>query len=198
MKKLFLIVALLLPAFGHAQEVLGRSIVEGRSITILADGTWEYADAADPTCDMIYRGVEFCGGAAGWQRTTPPNSEISASYRFDDRHYGQMIIEALGEDDGLTSKAMRQIVIQNAAAATGVLPSDIAVIDVHPSVFAGQDIETIVYTLDVEGVDVVFANAISTSPRQTMQLMTYAIGPEYTDQHRSLHEAFLSEIKLQK
>jgi hypothetical protein len=197
MKTLLLITALLLPAIGHAQEVLGRSIVEGRSITILADGTWEYTDAADPTCDSIYRGVEFCGGAAGWQRTTPPNAEISASYRFDDRHYGQMIIEALGEEDGLTSKAMRQIIIQNAAAATGVQPSDIAVIDVYPIVFAGREIETIVYTFDVEGLNVVFANAISTSPRRTMQLMTYAIGSEYTDQHRSLHETFLSEIKLQ-
>ena len=197
-RALLVIAAFLLPTLTYAQDVLGRSVVDGRNITIFADGTWDYDEASDAACALIARGVTFCGEAEGWQPTPPPTSEITASYRFDDRHYGQMIIETLGEEDGLTAKAMRQIVVQNAAAATGVSASDIAVLDIYPSEVSGNEIETIVYALDVDGLNVVFANGISTSPRQTMQLMTYAIGAQYTDRHRALHEDFLALIKVQE
>ncbi|EBA10966.1 hypothetical protein [Roseobacter sp. CCS2] len=197
MRALLVTAAVSLPTLIHAQNVLGRSMVEGRGIVIFADGTWDYDDTGTTECALISRGVEFCGQASRWQPIPPQTPEITASYRFDDRHYGQMIIEGLGEEDGLTFKAMRQIVIQNAASVTGMSVADIPVLDVFPSEVSGQKIQTIVYLVDFEGMDVVFANGVSTSPRETMQLMTYAIGAEFTDQHRELHEEFLSNIKVQ-
>lgn len=188
----------LTPTLGTAQEVLGQSMIDGRDITIYADGTWEFAARGTDACDLIARGVEFCGEAIGWETTTPPNNDIAATYRFDDRHYGQMIIEELGENEGLTADLMRGIVIDNAAAVLGTTAKDINVIETYRSRVSGQSIETIVYAFSIDGLDVVYANGIRTAPNRTMQLMTYSIGTTYTDRHRDLHEDFLSEIRIGK
>lgn len=190
--------ALLMAQSATAQEVLGRALIEGRNIAIFDDGTWEYTERGDDECDLIARNVSFCGENAGWEPSVPPNADVAATYRFDDRHYGQMIIEGLGTNDGLTAAAMRDIVIQNAAAVIGGTTKDIAVLETYLSRVSGQTLETIVYALAIDGLDVVYANGIFTSPDRTMQLMTFAIGTEFTARHRELHDEFLSEIRLLK
>ena len=189
---------ILLPGITQAQDVVGSAIVDGRVITLFEDNTWEYTAPSEPDCSPIARGVEFCGRGSGWTATTPPNADIVAAYRYDDRHYGQMIIEEIGEEDGLTAAFMRDAVIQNAAVTTGLRPSEIPVIETYRSRVSGGSIETVVYSLNVDGLAVVFANSIRTAPRRTMQLMTYGIENEYTERHRDLHSAFLEQIRIAK
>ena len=193
-----LIVALALPSFVTAQEVVGSAVVDGRGATLYADGTWDFSERGDAECSEIARNVEFCGENAGWSYTTPPNADIAATYRFDDRHYGQMIIEELGSRDGLTNEYMLDVVIENAAAVIGGRTQDIAVLETYRVRVGNQTIPTIVYAFQIDGLDVVYANGIRTSPNRTMQLMTFSIGTDFTDRHRDLHEAFLSEIKISK
>ena len=187
-----------LPALAQAQEVVGSSEVDGREVTLYADGTWEYDARGDSACTLVARNVEFCGENAGWEATTPPNADIAATFRYDDRHYGQMIIEEVGSADGLTNENMLDIVIDNAAAVIGGRRSDIEVLETYRVRVGNQTIPTIVYAFQVEGLDVIYANGIRTSPNRTMQLMTFAIGTEFTERHRALHETFLSEIRIEK
>lgn len=178
-----------------AQQVIGRSVVEGREIVILDNGKWVYADAVDGDCELLTDQLQFCGVGDGWTPTIPPSADVLATFRFDDRHYGQFIVEALGEDDGLTREVMLDAVVQNAAAATGQRLSDISVIEVYDTPILGRDAVTIVYGLNFNGLDVIYANGISTSPMRTMQVMTYSIGNSFTDKHRALHDTFLAQLK---
>ena len=198
MRALAVILLACLPPVASAQEVLGQSVINGRDITIYADGTWEFASPGTSDCDQIARGVEFCGDNAIWESTTPPNNDIAATYRFDDRHYGQMIIEELGTEDGITQSYMRATVIENAAMVLGGTTKDVQVIETYPSRVAGRTAETVVYAFNIDGLDVVYANGIFTSPRRTMQLMTFAIGNRFTEMHRDLHDDFLAEITIAK
>ena len=187
-----------LPLFAQAQEVVGSSTVDGRDVALFADGTWEFAERGDAPCSLIARNVEFCGENAGWEATTPPNADIAATYRFDDRLYGQMIIEELGSRDGLTNEYMLEVVIDNAAAVIGGSRNAIDIIETYRVRVGNQTIPTIVYAFQIDGLDVVYANGIRTSPNRTMQLMTFAIADEFTERHRDLHATFLSEIKISK
>ncbi|WP_342075802.1 hypothetical protein [Yoonia sp. SS1-5] len=179
-----------------AQEVIGRSVVDGRAIQILDDGTWRYARPTEGGCEDITGFLRFCGKNDGWSRTTIPNPDVAAAYRYDDRHYAQVISEELGSDDGMTAEFMRKVVVENAAGIVGLRVEDIPVLDVYPSEVDGQPIETIAYTFEIDGLNVVYANGIFSSPNRTMQLMTFAIGTKFSDRHRSLHEAFLSQLRM--
>jgi hypothetical protein len=45
-------------------------------------------------------------------------------------------------------------------------------------------------------VDVVFANSVFVQPKRVMQIMTYAIGGEYTPEHTGYQAEFLANTKL--
>lgn len=181
-----------------AQEVLGQLPLDDRTITVFDDGTWEYADIDPDDCQLIARDLSFCGDRDIWEETTPPNNDIAATFQYDTRHFGQMIIEELGTDDGLTAPFMRDVVIENAAVAINGTTDDVTVLETYRTQVSGQTSETIVYALKFDGLDVVYANGIVTAPNRTLQLMTFAIATEYTDKHRDLHEEFLSAIRIAK
>jgi len=187
--------AIFLTHTASAQQAIGRSVVEGREIVILDNGKWVYSDAIDGECELLNSDLQFCGVGAGWTPTIPPSADVLATYRFDDRHYGQLIVEGLGENDGMTQEFMLDAVVQNAAAATGQRASDILIYEVYETPILGEEAVTIVYGLKFNGLDVVYANGISTSPTRTMQVMTYAIGKGFTDMHRTLQDEFLSQFK---
>lgn len=198
MRVCLIVLASLIASTAPAQEIIGRSIVDGRAIHILEDGTWAYAETVEGDCEAVTLNLQFCGSNAGWTPSPLPNPDITAAYRYDDRHYSQVITEELGVADGMTTAFMLDAVVQNAASLTGRRPEDIAVIDVYTSRAGSAPVETIVYAFDVDGLDVVYANSIYTSPNRTMQLMTYAIATEFTERHRSLHDSFLSNLRISK
>ncbi len=180
-----------------AQSVVGKAVVGGKTVTLFDDGTWKYADALVPSsgaaCEDVTPEVQFCGSALGWSATPPASAEINAAYRIDARHYAQYLIEALGSDDGLTADFMRQVVLDNAEMATGNAPE---VIDVQPITLAALTGDTVVYKARINGLDVVFANSVFVEPKRVMQIMTYAIGGEYTPEHQGYHAEFLAATKL--
>ena len=188
-----------LPLATNAQEVIGSVTLDGREVILYADQSWEYgSDDGAETCETIARKVDFCGTDAGWERTLAPNADITATYRFDDWHYGQMIVEELGVADGLTDEFMRDVVIETAASVIGGNVDDVDVIETYWTEVSSRRIPTIVYAFNIDGLDVVYANGIRTAPNRTMQLMTFSIGTEFTQRHRDLHEAFLSQIRIAK
>jgi hypothetical protein len=192
-----LVAGLMFPGLALAQSAVGKAVVGGKTVTLFDDGTWKYADAADPAapgaCEDVTPTVQFCGTALGWTTTPPASAEINAAYRIDARHYAQYLIEDLGSDDGLTAEFMRQVVLDNAEMATGNTPE---VIDVQPVTLAALTGDTVVYKARINGLDVVFANSVFVEPQRVMQIMTYAIGSEYTPQHAGYQAEFLANTKL--
>ncbi len=179
-----------------AQNVVGRALVDGEKVVLFSDRTWAYESAGTGDCSQIHAEVQFCGNSNDWQTTTVPSPDVSAAYRFDDRHYAQFIIEAFGTKDGVTARMMRDIVIENAATGTGQSKEDVTVISVEDTVVDGIPSETVVYQFAVDNLDVVFANSLVITDNLTMQAITYAIASEYSDLHQRLHADVIAATKL--
>ena len=194
---LILVACLALPGVALAQSAVGKAIVNGKTVTLFDDGTWKYADAAPSTtpgaCEDVTPTVQFCSAALGWATTPPASPEINAAYRIDARHYAQYLIEDLGSDDGLTADFMRQVVLDNAQIATGNTPE---VIDVQPVTLGALTGDTVIYKARINGLDVVFANSVFVEPKRVMQIMTYAIGGDFTPQHAGYQADFLANTML--
>ncbi|WP_222869575.1 hypothetical protein ROLI_020570 [Roseobacter fucihabitans] len=181
-----------------AQTVVGRSVVDGQKVELLSDKTWRLTDpdSAVAACDSLPLGVSFCAGT-DWKPTTPPSNEIAAQYRFDDRNYAQMILEAVGTQDGMSTEFMRKAMINNAASVAGLREQDVAILDVRDVTLGDLPGEMVVYQLGLEGVDVVFLNTIVVLPQRTFQLMTFAVGKQKTPEMERLHVDFLSRVKIE-
>jgi hypothetical protein len=146
-------------------------------------------------CTPITSAVQFCGSALGWTSTSPASPEINAAYRIDARHYAQYLIEELGSDDGLTARDMQQLVLDNIALVSGTPPELISVGPASLGLLTG---DTVVYKAKIQGMDVVFANSVFLQPKRVMQIMTFAVGAEYTAQQADYQAALLSNTKLAK
>lgn len=180
----------------QAQSVVGTAVVDGNVVDLYSDQTWRARDNSANRCDQIAANLEFCNHVKRWARLKSPSAEIEAQYRYDDRHYGQFVVEEVGVQDGLTAEFMRNVVIENAADATGVDASEIIVFDVRNDTLQGKPYETILYGGNIDGLNVVFFNTIVTSPSWTGQIITFSIGSSPTDEHDAVHASFLSGTKL--
>ena len=180
-----------------AQEAVGRSLVDGKSVTLFDNGTWAYEGEQDLRCSKLGSGISFCGSKNSWKKTTSGSTEIAASYRHDDRHYAIVIVEQLGIEDGLTQEFMRGAVVSNAALAANVAEEEIIVVGIETEERFPFATETIVYGTSLEGLGVTYANTIVTQPHKTFQLITYAVGSDYTQEHKVLHRDFLDGIELE-
>lgn len=128
---------------------------------------------------------------------TPIGPEIAAAYRFDDLHYGQILAENIGSDHGFDMAFMRAAVLENAAAVSDGMASDIPVLDVRRAEVDGMEAETVVYSPKLTNVSAVYANTILILPQRTFQMMTYSIGSQFTDKHQKLHADFLEYIRFE-
>lgn len=195
---LILAVVLIATSPASAQAVVGRGVVDGQKVELLSDKTWRLTDedSALAGCDGLPLSVSFCAGT-DWKPTTPPNTEIAAQYRFDDRNYGQIILEDVGVEDGMSAEFMRKAIINRAAIIAGLREQDVIVLDVRDVTLGDLPGEMVVYQLGLDGVDAVFLHTIIISPKRTFQLMTFAVGKQKTPEMDRLHVDFLSRVKIQ-
>jgi hypothetical protein len=194
----FLIVALLFwPIQTHAQNKVGSSVVDGKTIDLFSDFTWQYRTGIeDAACTTVSPGIEFCGTNRGWQKSNDSSSDITAQFRFDDRTYGLFIVEDIGASDGVSLEYMRNIVVENMAIAADVSKENILILEVEDGTFHGKPSSMIVYSGKVEGLKIVFANTIVIEPSRSLQLATYSFGDSFTEKHRRVHDDFLSMVKF--
>jgi hypothetical protein len=192
----FFLAFLSLAPAAMAQTIVGTALIGGKKVELLSNNTWRYEGAVKGECQSLGLGLSFCGSTDIWKPTTPPNDATAAQYHFDDRHYGQFIVEGLGSDDGMTKDFMREAVITNGATATGVRATDIPVLAVFDTEVDGKPSETVIYAMNFDGLDVVFANSITILPKRSFQSITFAIGTDYSDRHKELNDELLSLIKI--
>lgn len=180
-----------------AQNIVGTALIGGKKVELLSNNTWRYQGTTESECQNLGLGLNFCGAKDVWQWSQPPNNDTAAQYYYDDRHYGQFIVEGLGSDDGMTTEFMREAVVANGATATGVRPSDVPVLDVFDTEIDGVPSETVVYGMNFDGLDVVFANTITILPKRTFQSIVFAIGTDYSERHQDLKAELISLIKIE-
>ena len=180
------------------QSVVGRTVIEGQRVELLDDNTWRYAEAAalPAGCQDLREGVSFCAAPAQWQRITNAPPQLTAQYRFDDKTYGQFVVEGVGSSSGITLAGVKETVISYAAQASQMSPAQVPVLEDFPQVVDGQDGDTIVYGATISGMKFVFANTIVINEGRTIQAMTYTFGETFSEDHRNLHAEFLADIRV--
>ena len=184
----------------NAQSILGRAVIDGQTVLILSDGTWQYESSSQTTskdCHLIEYGMSFCGSAEIWKRMVNHSPDLDAQYQFDDLHYGIISAEGVGSDHGFDKETMHEVVLQNAANFTGLTAKDIPVSDIFPSEIDTIDVETIVYHAKLNDIKIVFANAILILPQSSFQVATFSIGPEFTEKHKEIHKKFLENVMVE-
>lgn len=187
-----LVLALSVPA--SAQQVVGKALVEGKTVLLFDNQTWEFETkpSGDAGCKTVNIRVQFCGPESVWRPTRPASSEIQAAYRYDDTHYGQFIEEAIGRNVGLTEELLPGILLQNAEMLSGGPPVQI---DQFDSLVDGHPAHTLVYQVTTQGMKVVFFNTYVLGDTTLLQVMTYVIAASPTDADRALHDQFLGLIR---
>ncbi len=184
----------LILAAGLAQaQAVGEALVDGRRVTLFADGTWTWASTSG--CAAIAPKVEFCSTDPAWRPSPPPNSVVTAAFWHDDRNYGQFIAEGLGLADGLTMEGFRDLVLQGTEATTGSKP---VVMSLEDSTVSNLPAETMTYAINIHGMSAVFANTMVLTDHLTLQVQTYMIGrPEdFGDAARKLHTDFVAATRI--
>lgn len=190
----FAAMAFALPAL--AQSVVGTSVVDGKVVALYSDGTWRAAgDTATSGCTDLSAGMQFCPTDPKWQRIRASTPQVDATFQYDDRHYGQFVVEEIGKADGLTAEGLREAVLTNAEGASG---KPAAVLDVTPSEVAGLPAETMTYVVEFQGTQFVFATTTVLTDHLTAQIQTWQLGgAPYTETHRKLHADFLTATRVE-
>ncbi len=180
-----------------AQSIVGRAIVDGRTAELLSDKTWRFLDSADIGCNALTTRLSFCGDPSQWVSVNPASGEIAAQYRYNDRNYAQYIIEELGRLDGLNMQGVRNAILSNAASASNRSQNDVPVYDINEVAFQDQNAETLTYGVIVDGTDYVFMNTIVLTDDLILQVISYSVGNEWTDELKTVHAKFLDATKVQ-
>ena len=180
-----------------AQAVVGTAVVDGEKVTLFSNGTWEYVNPKAGDCKVLARNLAFCGSPQEWRRAANAPAHLTAQFIHGGAEYGQMLVEDIGLDQGLTFALMRQAALQYAGQASGQVPEEVPVFADDPIVVDGIDGITLVYLVDFRGTNVVFANTILLTKGQAMQLQTYVLGADgYSEAHKRLHSEFIELIEV--
>ncbi|MEL7281670.1 MAG: hypothetical protein AAFY35_06905 [Pseudomonadota bacterium] len=186
-------VGLMDPAQGS--EILGTTLLEGRKVEILADGTWVYAEALPDDCQTVTSNIMLCAEKGRWTSLPAVNADIAAQFRFDDSTYGLLILEELGHGQGITFEAISVSVLEIAASAAGVRREDIPVINVQDTALFGEDAQTITYAAVIDGLPITYRNTILIEEEVTIQAVTYEVSRDLTQVHTELHDEFLQGLQ---
>jgi hypothetical protein len=172
-----------------SQGIVGKALVEGRTVLLFDDRTWAYEDATG-NCPQLTARLSFCADTQNWTPSTRPTPDVLAAFRLNATTYANFIYEDLGTAMGLTSEGVRDLLLQIVSNQTGSLPT---VIESAPASVTDQPAETLVYAFKVAGLDVVYANTFVLTERSLLQAQTYEVGvTTFTDAHRQVHAGFLA------
>ena len=181
-----------------AQEVVGRSTVDGQQVELLSDNTWRLAETTplDADCSAIEAGLTFCGSRTRFKVLRPPSPDIDRFYTVDDQNYAMLIVEGFGTALGLSEDGMADIILQNAVAGASVDVADVKVLEDIETEVAGLPARQLVYGLRISGLPFVFYNSYRVGLERSLQVITYVLASEPTEPALALHQEFLSGVRL--
>lgn len=186
----------LMASTAYTQTRVGTSLIDGEIVDLYSDQSWKYRNGTNDGCEQVTMALEFCDSEQSWERIKNHDKEIAAQFRYNDRHYGQFVVEELGTSDGITSEFMRDIVISNFASFAGISDSAVIIYDVKQDTVQGRTYDTVIYGGSVSGLDAVYINTLVVSPKTTIQATTFAVSSSVSEKHKAIHESFLAGIKI--
>lgn len=192
-----LAIVLSLTSAAMAQNVVGRSVVDGNKVLLFSDGTWDFETQSVDDCDFLSKRVAFCGSPSRWQPIHEVPTGILAQYLIDDQHYAMFVEEAIGTDLGNTHEFMRMAVVGNFALGAGIPEEDVIVLDVYDTKLGDLSGETVVYAGDISNLPFVFINSVFITKSDSVQVVTYAVGKDVSEIHASYHHQFLELTKIE-
>ena len=180
-----------------AQAVVSRAIVDGKTVILYDDFSWNYETAKSPGCRVLTKNLSFCAPANRWkQMNQSQNSEVTAFFRYSDNLYAMVIEENLGKKAGVTNEAMVAAVLQSTANAVGISKEEVIVVDSDQVEVKGHAASNIAYTLPLNGLNYTYLNTIIVFDNRTVQLLSYTLGKELKEEHKSIHKAYLSYFEF--
>lgn len=202
MRQIKLIIALMfttlsLSAPSHAAGELGKALIDGKIVILYDDNTWRFEDAPEVSsaCERLSNRIDFCKGTTPYAQIAPANNELLGQFRKDDRNYAMIIEEEVGSKDGMTLEFMRNAIYENQIAG-GVKKEDIIIIDTTEGEEFGQNATFVAMATSLDGLKLVYAYTIMISESTSVQLITYALGQELTDDMVNNHDEFLDLVKI--
>ena len=190
---------LALPVAADNATVVGNAVLGGKRVELLSDNTWRFVDLAEPSdgkCVPINTVLTFCGTIFDWRPVGTTGTEFLRQFRHDSRTYAGIIYEELGSADGMDMEFMRNAVIENVAAGTGIRPEEVPIFDVRSITIDDLPAETIVYGANFQGLDVIYQNTIVNAPNHNLQFVIWTIASELGDDAKSLNDSFLNAIRI--
>jgi len=179
----------------EANDAVGAFLNNGTAQSF-ADSAWTDARTPVPsTCYDMGGTVRFCGMPATWA-VVPPGNGAPMQFQYDAKHFGEMIVEKLGNITAPSLDDFQKVIISNAAKFGRLNVDDIKVLSVTNSQEFGVTARTVVYQLSYRGQPVIFSNTLLITATEAIQLVTYALEDTYTDQQKQLHDAFLEATRI--
>lgn len=183
------------PAF--AQSAVSRAIVDGKTVILYDDFSWDYEKQISPECKVLTKKLNFCDPTSRWKSVNlGANQDVTATYRYNDNLYAMVIAEDLGVKQGVSKEAMRNVVIQNAATGSGVSPEEVLVLDSSEIDVKGLPAANTAYSVKMGNLDLTYINTIVVMNDWSVQLISYTIGKELTETHKKLHRTYLSYFEF--
>ncbi len=181
----------------YSASEIGKALIDGKIVILYDDKTWSFADEAEVSsaCERLSKRVDFCKGGTPYEQIAAANNELLGQFRKDDRNYAMIIEEEVGSKDGMTLEFMRNAIYDNQIAG-GVKKEDIIIIDTTEGEEFGQNATFVAMATSLDGLKLVYAYTIMISETTSVQLITYALGQELTDEIVDNHEEFLDLVRI--
>lgn len=182
----------------YARERVATSVVGGRVVVLYDDLTWAF-EGDEPIsrseCEAISRAFDLCGMPASWNKIMDwPDPFVDLPIAVDDAHLVFFIAEEVGRSVGLEYENVRQTIINNVANASGVSADQIPVLDFSRLIVNETDAEQVIYSANMDGVDIVYINTTIIRDNDMIQAIVYTFGREPSDGLRYLSEQVLDLI----
>jgi len=195
-----MVILCLATQFNASAEQVGTAVVNGRIVILESDGTWRYKDddeaRASSNCDTVH-GLELCLADAGWSKITQPGGDFAVSYAKAGRYYFGLIHEGYGKKDGYTYNFLQDAILANAAAAGGVQPKDVPILDTKTDVAAFPGFRSITYNPTLNGTPFVFHNLYKIYEDKAIQMVFWGLGKSFSADFRTAVDGALQAIEAQ-
>lgn len=182
----------------YARERVATSVVGGRVVVLYDDLTWAFEGdepISSSECEAISRAFDLCGMPASWNKIMDwPDPFVDLPIAVDDAHLVFFIAEEVGSSVGLVYDNVRQTIINNVANASGVSADQIPVLDFSRLIVNETDAEQVIYSANMDGVDIVYINTTIIRDNDMIQAIVYTFGREPSDGLRYLSEQVLDLI----
>ena len=184
-------------------EELGRVQFNGKSIILQGDGTWKYADetsvtegacTADRTQQSKKLPVSFCL-PQGWRLVTNPGEAMEFEAVQGDK---DIYVGLITERTTMTSSAVREAILYNAASAASIRASDVPIVAEEKRYFSGVEWSYIVYDVNFNGAAFRFANYYRAHGDKGAVQLVFWGSKTYFDEDKQLLEAVASTLVIRQ